>query len=247
MPDRSSAAGGNNLADGLPPKARKQFLAGCELVELVFDVPLAVVGDPIRHAYFPTASYISLITPIDGAAALEVGLVGSEGMHGVSLMMGVSVTPLNALVQGGGPALRMKAETFQSAYRSIPVVQSRFDHYLYVLMNQLAQSAACARYHHTEARLARWLLMTQDRAHSERFHITYRFLAWMLGMRRASVTDAAGILHKKGLVTYKRGEMNVLNRRGLEACACSCYRIDRKVYKRFMDGSQKRSAIGSRK
>jgi CRP-like cAMP-binding protein len=240
--DRSPDTGGNNLIDGLPNTARKRFLASCELVELAFDTPLAAVGDPIRHVYFPTSSYISLITPIDGAAALEVGLVGSEGMHGVSLMLGVNVTPLNALVQGDGPALRMKAAVFQTEYRSSRVVQGRFNHYLFVLMSQLAQSAACARYHHVEARLARWLLMTQDRAHSDRFHITHRFLAWMLGMRRASVTEAAGILQKKGLVTYKRGEINVLNRRGLEACACSCYRTDLEIYERFMGGGDERKA-----
>lgn len=237
MPSVDRVPATNSLIAGLPRAMRAQVLANCEPVQLEFGTPLGGPEVRIRHVYFPVDSFISLIAPADGESSLEMGLVGSEGVHGVSLALGVDASPLNALVQGSGPALRMSAAAFRREHaRNLPF-QQHLNRYLYVLMTQLAQSATCARFHVVEARLARWLLMTQDRAHSNCFHITHMFLAWMLGVRRASVTAAASALQSKRVLTYKRGDVMVLNRRGLERCACPCYRIDRNVYRRIMGSS----------
>ncbi len=225
----------NRLIAALPSKDRARLLANCEEVDLVFARTLVEPGARIRHVYFPTdRSYISLLIPVDGASALEVGLVGNEGLYGVSLVLGIEVSPLQALVQGSGPALRMSAAAFKREVQASPALQRVLNHYLYVLMTQLAQSAACTRFHVIEARLARWLLMTQDRAGSDRFSITHAFLAWMLGVRRAGVTKAANALQARGLLTYKHGDVWVLNRRGLEAAACPCYTVDRKLYQNVL-------------
>lgn len=234
MPPRNALPIGNRLIAALPPKDRSRLLASCEEVDLVFNSVLHEPGDRIRHVYFPTSSYVSLITPADGAASLEVGLVGNEGMHGVSLALGIDIAPLKALIQGGGSALRMSATAFANAQARSPALRRELGHYVYVLMCQLAQSSACTRFHVVEARLARWLLMTHDRAHSDRFHVTHAFLALMLGVRRPGVTAAASALHKQKLIGYRRGDVTVLDRRRLEAVACSCYKADIAVYERML-------------
>jgi CRP-like cAMP-binding protein len=155
-------------------------------------------------------------------------------MHGVSLVLGIDESPLHALVQGAGPAFRMNAHAFRRECAARPALQRALNRYLYVLMSQLAQSASCTRYHLIEARLARWLLMTHDRAHAETFSVTHEFLAWMLGVRRVGVTGAASALQRRRLISYKRGVVTVLNRRGLEAASCPCYRINKNVYDRLL-------------
>ncbi len=224
----------NGLIRSLPRTARNEVLAQCEEVDLHFGTKLVVPGGRVTHVYFPIDSFISLVAPADGASSLEVGLIGNEGMHGASLALGVNGSPLTVLVQGQGRALRMTAAAFRRQHAGNASFRDKLNRYLYVLMAQLAQSATCARFHVVDARLARWLLMTQDRAHSDHFHITHMFLAWMLGVRRASVTAAANALQTKGILTYKRGDVTVLNRRGLEGCACVCYQIDRSVYRKVM-------------
>lgn len=234
MPSAEYVPAENRLLAALPRKDHQHFLSGCEQVELVSGTILCEPGEKIRHVYFPTNSLISLVTPIDGYSSLEVALVGSEGMYGVPLMLGVDVSPLHVVVQGSGRAWRMDAERFHSELKYSVALQQELNRYIYVLMSQLAQTAACTRFHVVEERLARWLLMTRDRAHSEEFHITHEFLAQMLGVRRVGVTKAAGSLQKKKLISYSRGDVKIRDIGGLEAASCGCYRADKETYERIL-------------
>jgi len=229
-----SAPAANRLLAALPFDDRQRFLAGCEQVDLIFAEVLAEPGEPIRHVYFPTESFISLTTSIDRCAGLEVGLIGDDGMLGISLILGVEVSPLYASVQGGGHALRMDAVLFSHELGLSQTLQRLLNHYLYTMMIQLAQTAACNRFHALEARLARWLLMMQDRAHSDNFHVTHKLLAYMLGVRREGITTAATSLHNRNLIAYRRGNITILDRGGLESASCECYETDKATCARIM-------------
>jgi len=220
----------NGLLAALPRKDRLHLVAGCEDFALVLSDVLFEPGERVRHVHFPVTGFVSLLSPIDDSTRLEVGLVGDEGMLGTPLVLGVAMSPLQALVQGAGHSLRMGAAAFRRELARSTALQQILDRYVYVRMTQLAQAAGCTRFHLVEARLARWLLMTQDRAHSHAFHITHEFLAAMLGVRRAGVTKAATSLQKRGLIKYTRGNITVLDRPGLEAASCACYSSDRDTY-----------------
>jgi CRP-like cAMP-binding protein len=220
----------NHLIELLPRAERRGFLAICEPVELALSQTVFEPGKTTRHVYFPTEGFVSLLTAVDAASVLEVGMVGREGMLGVHVALGALISPLRALVQGPGAAWRVPADPFRKKLRESVALQRGLHRYLAVLMTQLALSAACVRYHAIGPRLARWLLMSQDRARADQFFMTQEFLAYMLGVRRVGVTTAASALQRQGLIAYHRGEMQVLDRAGLEASACSCYAADRAAY-----------------
>ncbi len=234
MPSAQHVAAESRLLAALPGKDLQHLLAGCEQVELGVGDILCEPGETIRHVYFPTDSFISLVTPGDGHSRLEVALVGSEGMCGVPLTLGVDASPLHAVVQGAGPAWRMDAERFRGELKYSAALQQHLHRYIYVMMSQLAQTAACTRFHVVEERLARWLMMTRDRAHSDAFHITHELLAQVLGVRRVGVTKAAGALQKRRLISYSRGDVRIRDIDGLDAASCACYRTDKETYEHIL-------------
>lgn len=224
----------NSILAALPRGDQQLIMENCELVELVIADVIDKCGDSLSHVYFPINSIISLVMPIDGSSGLEVRLIGNEGMFGINLLLGVDVTPFHAVVQGGGPALRMTKSSFMDALEQSPALMKSLKRYLYVLFSQLVQTSGCHRFHVVEERLARLLLMIRDRAHSETFHITQELLSQMLGVRRVGVTKAASSLQQKNLINYSRGNVNIHDIIGLEAVSCSCYRIDKETYARIL-------------
>jgi CRP-like cAMP-binding protein len=215
----------NRLLAVLPRKGYQLMLPRLESVTLKFGDVLYRPREAIKHVYFPTDCLVSLLTLADGHLALEVGLVGREGMLGIPLALGVGDSPVRALVQGSGTALRMKSAHFLNAYAHNLPLQRGVRRYTYDLMVQITQTAACNRFHNVEARLARWLLMTRDRLRSDQFRLTQDMLGRMLGVLRVAVTKAAGTLQKRKLISYSRGEISILDGKALEAAACQCYQI----------------------
>jgi len=228
VPNRDAPA--NSLLAALPRKDYRRLIDELEPVALTYSEVLYEPGEKIKYVYFPTNSLVSLLTLVDQHHALEVGLVGREGMVGISLAMEIGVSPVRALVQGTGMAMRMGAALFLKEFNESNVLRRELHRYTYNLMTQITQTAACNRFHVVEARLARWLLMTQDRMRSSQFLLTQEFLAQMLGVRRVGVTRAARTLQENKLISYSRGNITILDRKGLEGVCCSCYAIVRDMH-----------------
>jgi len=219
----------NNLLAALPGRNYQRLLSGLEPVTLNFGDVLYEPGQRIRHVYFPGNSLVSLLTLVDGRMALEVGMVGREGMVGLPLALGADVSPVRALVQGAGTAMRMTSARFSREIRKSPQLQQGVHRYANALMAQVSQTAACNRFHVVVARLARWLLMTRDRVRSGEFRLTHEFLSHMLGVRRVGVPTAARTLQARKLIDYSRGNIKILDHKGLEAAACRCYQVVKDV------------------
>jgi len=224
----------NRLIAALPERARRRLLAHCDVVKLDFAAVLSESGASIRHLFFPLDGFVSLIATLDDGHKLEVGMVGDEGLVGLSRIFGVSTSPQHVLVQGSGTALRISAAAFIKEYERNTALQELLHRYAYVLMAQLAQTAACTHYHLLEARLARWLLITRDRAHSDSFRLTQQFLAYMLGVRRVGVSEAASALHRRGWIDYSRGKIVIKDVAALERTTCGCYLGGKRAYERTM-------------
>lgn len=201
----------------------QRLLAVLDPISLKFGEVLQEPGVPIRYVYFPVNCTVSLLTAGGDERALEVGLVGREGMVGISLALGVEVSSVRALVQASGMAMRMKAARFREAMRQCLPLQRELYRYADAKLALARQIVACNCFHAVEARLARWLLMTRDRVLSEEFFLTQAFLAQMLGVRRGTVNEAAGSLQKRNLISYSRGKIRILDPKGLAAASCPCY------------------------
>lgn len=220
----------NRLLSALPQNEYDLLATRLENFELNYNENIYEPGAVIDHVYFPESGIISLLSQVDNHSSIEVGIVGSEGLAGLPVFLGVRTSGNVAVVQGAGTALRISADNFLAACSnggSLTRIIQRFIHSLFI---QISQSAACNRFHPIEQRLARWLLMTQDRMHSNEFQITQEFLSNMLGVRREAVNKAAGSLHNRELISYVRGELTINDRTGLEKAACPCYWIIKHEY-----------------
>jgi CRP-like cAMP-binding protein len=224
-PDQSLPVPRNRLLAALPPDA----LAALRLepVELVFRETIHAAGEPIASVYFPETGFVSMLASMEDGDAAEVGLIGREGMVGLPVLLGADRAGLEGMVQAPGHALRMDTSAFCEALDRFPALRTLLLRYALVHHGQVARTAACNGRHHTEQRLARWLLMTHDRAEGDSFPMTHEFLGLMLGVRRAGITIAAGLLQKAGFIHYARGQMEITDRAGLESVACECYGIVR--------------------
>jgi CRP-like cAMP-binding protein len=215
----------NRLLATLPKNEYQRLLPKLKTVSLALGEELYEPGDEIKHVYFPNDSIISLISQLSETSWLEVGMVGNEGMAGLSVFMGAGFSPTRALVQGSGTAMRMSAVTVRKEANRLGSLHHLLHRYSHSLLTQVSQSSVCNRFHLVNARLARWLLMTNDRLGAEEFPLTQEFLSNMLGVRREGVSKAAGALQAGKLIRYSRGVITILNRRALEAKSCECYAI----------------------
>jgi len=224
----------NHLIERLPRAVRERFLALCTPFELAALSDLGVHGAPLSHAYFPRSGFIALVIDIETHPPLAVGMIGTESMLGAELVLGVAKTPWRAVVQGGGSCWRLEAHVLRKAMKTTPELRELMQGTLMVRMHQQSLAAACQCFHTISERLARWLLMSQDRAHADRFHVTQEFIAQMLGVRRVGVSGAASEFQRRGLIEYHRGEITVTDRLGLQHAACNCYAADKRLRDELM-------------
>ena len=230
---RRAPPGANRLLARLPARARNEILDCCEEVELTYGDLLSEPAEIVRYAYFPADGFISLVVSA-GRHTNDVSLVGNEGMFGPSSMLGLEISPLRALVQGSGHALRIGAADLRRATDDYSPLRDTLNRYLCVTIAELAQAALCNGSHPIEARLARWLLMTHDRTHSDRLRLTHGLLARMLGVRRSGVSVAAAAQQTARAIRYRRGEVRILDRGRLEDASCVCYGASKSMYRRYL-------------
>jgi CRP-like cAMP-binding protein len=213
----------NDILLALPAKEREIVLSRLEFVQLPTRFALHEMNDLIEHGYFINSGLVSIVNVMSDGKSVEVGITGKEGFIGLPLLVGFETSPTRAIMQIAGAGFRLTKKDIGAVLRECPELEKRLHRYSQELALQGIQLAACNRLHEVEARLARWLLMSQDRVGSSSFQLTQESLANMLGTRRASVTIAAGILQKAGLITYKRGHVKIQKRAALEGAACECY------------------------
>jgi CRP-like cAMP-binding protein len=220
----------NQLLDHLPAPELRRLLAQGTQVPLRSGQPLQTQGLPLRALLFPEQGFVCLVTPLDQHAPVQVGMVGREGVLGAQLVLGLSCSPVGGVVQEGGQAWSLPVAALRRALPVNPGLRRLLSRYLLVQLHHAVAAAACLHFHPLQARLARWLLMGQDRAEGDGFAVTQDGLAHLLGVRRVGVTVAAGGLQEAGLIRYHRGWICVSDRAGLQTLACSCYAQDRATY-----------------
>ncbi|MBI3903711.1 MAG: Crp/Fnr family transcriptional regulator [Nitrosomonadales bacterium] len=220
-----------------------RVLPHLEFVPLPLGEALYEPGTLMHHAYFPTTAIVSLLYVMEDGASAEIAVVGNEGMVGVSLFMGGETTPSRAIVQSAGHAYRLKAQVLKDEFHRDGSMQHLLLHYAQALLTQTAQTAVCNRHHSLDQQLCRWLLLSLDRLSSNDLVMTQELIANMLGVRREGVTEAAGKLHKAGLIEYRRGHISVLDRPGLEARVCECYAVVKKETDRLLQTARDNSAF----
>ena len=231
----------NQLLASLNPAARNRVVSRMEAIDLPVKQVLYTGGKSLEHVYFPLTGVVSLILAADGVeggeGGVEIGTVGNEGFVGLPLLLATDAMPTTAFSQVPGSALRMSADDFRDELDRNDELRTLLLRYTQALFNQVAQAAFCNRAHTIEQRCARWLLMTHDRVGRDEFPLTHEFLSQMLGVRRAGVTVAAGMLQRAGMIRYARGIIRIEDRPALEAAACTCYAIIRREFERLIGGT----------
>jgi CRP-like cAMP-binding protein len=233
MQRASNTRTGNRLLDALPPESLKRLRPHLEPVALV---PRARV-QRVEHVHFPVSGLISVVATMKDGASVEIGMIGREGMYSISAILSDDTASEAAIVQLPGNALRVKARLLREGMQADNALQKLLLRYTQGTLSAIAQSAACNRLHLLEQRCARWLLACHDRAEANTFPLTHEFLAMMLGVHRPGITFTARSLQERGLITYSHGAMTVLDRQGLEASACECYRVIRDEFARVLAAS----------
>lgn len=227
----------NSLIALLPKKAQELVFHKSELVDLNLSEVICVVDEPVEYLYFPTDGFLSLVQSLDQHPPLEIGMIGREGVLGAEIALGIQKNLFGALVQGSGSAWKLGKNDFLEITLNHMELKNIALSYTAVRIKQLSLSAACEHFHEIGPRLAKWLLMSEDRAHSDTFLMTHEFISLMLGVRRVGITTAAAEFRRNGLIEYHRGEMKILNRPALMAASCSCYLQNRKIYSTFLGES----------
>lgn len=224
----------NQLIRRLPANDQRQLVAACESVHWRLSEVLCEPGSPVRHAYFPVSGFLSLVAQGASGPRLEVGMIGCEGMLGAELSLGVQRSPFHVLVQGAGEALRIGTAELSREMARSAALQLALSRYTGVTLSQLATSTACLRLHPASARLARWMLMSQDRAQAQQFAVTAAFLAYMLGEQKHGVSTAVAVLQQRRLIERQGDTIAVIDRTGLESAACGCYQAERAHYQQHL-------------
>src|SRR4029077_12158220 len=231
---RIHVPGENRLLAVLPRDEYRRLRPHLEKVSLPLKDILYEANGPIPHVFFPLNGVVSLVILMEGGFTLEVGTIGNEGMVGTPVFLGSESSPTRAISQVPGEALRMEAKVFQEEMKRAGPLYGLVQRYTQAMINQISQSTVCNHRHSVENRMCRWLLMSHDRVGTDEFQLTQEFLAQMLGVRRPTVSAVAGILQKAGLLTYHRGWLTVLDRKGLEAASCECYEVVAKEWDPFL-------------
>ena len=224
----------NHLLDALPKSDYERLLVHLELVPMRLGEVLYESGAKLRYVYFPTTSIVSLLYVMENGASAEIAVVGNEGIVGVSLFMGGESTPSRAVVQSAGHAFRLKAQLLKDEFGRFGPTMHLLLRYTQALITQMAQTAVCNRHHSVDQQLCRWLLLSLDRLKTNELSMTQELIANMLGVRREGVTEAAGKLQDAGLIHYRRGQISVVDRHGLEARACECYQVVKTEFDRLL-------------
>jgi len=222
---RIHVRGQNRLLADLPRDEYDRLRAHLQKVSLPLKDILYEANGPIPHVFFPLHGVVSLVILMDGDVSLEVGTIGNEGMVGTPVFLGSDSSPTRAISQVPGEALRMETKVFQEEMKRGGPLYGLVQRYTQAMINQISQSTVCNHRHSVQKRMCRWVLLSHDRVGVDEFPLTQEFLAQMLGVRRPTVTAVAGALQKAGLISYHRGKLTVLDRKGLEAASCECYEV----------------------
>lgn len=220
----------NVLLNQLTKKIQESILSDAELFQINLSQVICLAEETQEYLYFPIDGFFSLVQLIDEHPPLEIGMIGREGVLGSEIILGLDNNMFGAIIQGSGEAWKISTSDFMNHFNKIPELKSVIQKYLSIRIRQLGLSASCKHFHEIGPRLAKWLLMSQDRAQSGTFLMTHEFISLMLGIRRVGVTTTAADFKRKGLIDYRRGEIKILNRDGLISAACSCYQVNRDIY-----------------